>query len=146
VTWSKFILILKKIKIILFKIKITLIWLTNLTYTTHYSGNEKRELNFNEFAFNFFKSPEIHKKILKWSYLIVLDNAPKIQIAKELLFAMFGLSRVHVNLLFSITEDFKDWWSRVDYLQNSFFFFFEFWHPPIIKLVILLRGVTVNNH
>jgi hypothetical protein len=113
----------KKIKIILLKIKITLIWLTNLTCITHYSGNEKRELNFNEFAFNFFKSTEIHKKILKWSYLIVLDNAPKIQIAKELLFAMFGLSRVHVNLLFSITEDFKDWWSRVDYLQNSFFFF-----------------------
>jgi hypothetical protein len=124
VTWLKFILILKKIKIILFKIKITLIWLTNLTCTTHYSSNEKSELNFNEFAFNFFKSPEIHKKILKWSYLIVLDNAPKIQIAKELLFAMFGLSHVHVNLLFSITEDFKDWWSRVDYLQNSFFFFF----------------------
>jgi hypothetical protein len=126
VTWLKFILILKKIKIILFKIKITLIWLTNLTCTTHYSSNEKSELNFNEFAFNFFKSPEIHKKILKWSYLIVLDNAPKIQIAKELLFAMFGLSHVHVNLLFSITEDFKDWWSRVDYLQNSFFFFLSF--------------------
>jgi hypothetical protein len=126
VTWLKFILILKKIKIILFKIKITLIWLTNLTCTTHYSSNEKSELNFNEFAFNFFKSPEIHKKILKWSYLIILDNAPKIQIAKELLFAMFGLSHVHVNLLFSITEDFKDWWSRVDYLQNSFFFFLSF--------------------
>jgi hypothetical protein len=126
VTWLKFILILKKIKIILFKIKITLIWLTNLTCTTHYSSNEKSELNFNEFAFNFFKSPEIHKKILKWSYLIILDNAPKIQIAKELLFAMFGLSHVHVNLLFSITEDFKDWWSRVDYLQNNFFFFLSF--------------------
>jgi hypothetical protein len=47
---------------ILFKIKIALIWLTNLTCTIHYSGNEKSELNFNKFAFNFFRSSKIHKK------------------------------------------------------------------------------------